>query len=329
MAPALKPGKGQSISATRDSDALAGLTILASAAAASSQPKKPTPQKKLREGQIEPDPRTANALAELPASAAECASQPVMGTLQEEISQGHLRGETHVVRALADLRTYAEMYWDQMKQRVSVENQIRSASIESDVVTEHIAGLILLEKGLKRALAMEYRRAVAPEVRAWQEQTVGLGEHTMARLIGHLGHPRHATPYTAVGKGAARKLVALPPYERTVSQLWSYCGVGDATRKRRKGMTVEEAMAAGSPHLRSLLHVIAEGCMKNRQSPYRVVYENRRLVTATRDGWTAGHQHADALRIVAKEILRDLWIASDAEGPALGRNPRTTRPSAP
>jgi hypothetical protein len=66
--------------------------------------------------------------------------------------------------------------------------------------------------------------------------------------------------------------------------------------------------------------------MKNRRSPYRAIYDARRAATADRvhetpcvrcgpsgkpaqpgTPWSAGHQLADALRIVSKEILKDLW----------------------
>lgn len=43
-------------------------------------------------------------------------------------------------------------------------------------------------------------------------------------------------------------------------------------------------------------------------SPYRVVYDRRRVHTAeTHPEWTDGHSHNDALRVSAKAILRDLW----------------------
>lgn len=46
-------------------------------------------------------------------------------------------------------------------------------------------------------------------------------------------------------------------------------------------------------------------------SPYRVTYDERRAHTAvSRPDWTDGHSHNDALRVVSKAILRDLWRAA-------------------
>lgn len=66
-----------------------------------------------------------------------------------------------------------------------------------------------------------------------------------------------------------------------------------------------------------------------RRSPYRDVYEDARerygdrvhAVECVRCGpsgkpalvgspWSAAHQHAASLRLVGKELLRDLWIAA-------------------
>jgi hypothetical protein len=58
-------------------------------------------------------------------------------------------------------------------------------------------------------------------------------------------------------------------------------------------------------------HLCAESCIKQRHSPYRTVYDDRRVHTAlTHPEWTDGHSHNDGLRIVAKEILKDLWRAA-------------------
>lgn len=83
-------------------------------------------------------------------------------------------------------------------------------------------------------------------------------------------------------------------------------------------------------------HLLAEASMKcvgsdtRRRSPLRDVYDARRLTTIDRvhatpcvrcgpaskpapegSPWSLAHQHADALRIVGKELLRDLWHAAN------------------
>jgi len=75
--------------------------------------------------------------------------------------------------------------------------------------------------------------------------------------------------------------------------------------------------------------MICVGTDRSRRSPFRDVYDIRRMVTADRvhaapcvrcgpkgkpalegSPWSLAHQNADALRIVGKEILRDLWKVS-------------------
>lgn len=93
--------------------------------------------------------------------------------------------------------------------------------------------------------------------------------------------------------------------------------------RRKKGQRANWSTVA-----KSRAYLIAESCVKQARSPYREVYDKRRAVTAERvhdracsqcDGagstelgtpWRPGHQHADALRIVSKTVLKDLWCAA-------------------
>jgi hypothetical protein len=100
-------------------------------------------------------------------------------------------------------------------------------------------------------------------------------------------------------------------------------------------MTATEVSAYGKPLARVILYLMAESAMKctgNRQvsedsssdisnlleqtasglrrSPYRDAYDFARLVYSERD-WTPAHQHNAALRKVAKEIIKDMWIVCD------------------
>ena len=118
----------------------------------------------------------------------------------------------------------------------------------------------------------------------------------------------------------ARHLVFDPPFERSVSQLWQYCGIGKPGR-RSSGMSQEDAFALGKPLLKSRLRLIAEGMLKASNPHFRAIYDITRAHVAERvhekpcaqcrakagDPWRKGHQHAHALRIVAKRFLQDLW----------------------
>ena len=218
-----------------------------------------------------------------------------------------------------ELRLLAEMYEDAQKSRIAAENRVRSGGVDSGslaVVVDHYKSAEhLLGLDLRRC----FRRTAGASVRAWQKGQKGIGEHLVARLLGVLGDPYIASPmHWEPGKDAKRVLVADEPFTRSVSQLWSYCGHGDATRKRAKGMTQDEALALGNPRAKMLVHLIAEGCVKS-DGPYRKVYVNDRHSRGdvqAPEGWTSGseltkqHSHNRALRRVAKEVLRDLWTAA-------------------
>ncbi len=279
------------------------------------------------------------------------------------------------------LRILAESYADIQQQRIRSRNRMERGGVDPGYFAAELDALDGLENGARLSMLRAYRKLVRselPAVDAWQKAEFGIGEHLLARLLGHMGHPRIANPCHWEGDGADRILVADATFERRVSDLWSYCGHGDATRKRRKGMTAEDAFALGNPKVKMLVHLLAEASMKCKPtigctSPksessacapsdlaqptndaqritgevlsdpsqrkteaqlvnagvsssdeppqesdpstatarrtYRAVYDQRRVVNASRD-WTDGHKHNDALRIVGKHILRDLWIAS-------------------
>ena len=143
----------------------------------------------------------------------------------------------------------------------------------------------------------------------YQKQAKGVGAKQLARLLGAIGDP-----YVNETAGTPR----------TVSQLWAYCGlhtlpagamplmtpIKDAPQqvaaKRQKGVK-----ANWSTDAKTRAYLIATSCIKQTGSEYRKVYDVRRAHTAvTHPDWTLGHSHNDALRIVSKRVLRDLWRAA-------------------
>jgi hypothetical protein len=211
----------------------------------------------------------------------------------------------------AELRLLAEMYEDAQKARIACANRVGSSTIDPDLTAGLIAALEATEKEMGKALKAQYRRSVPDPIRQWQADTRGIGEHMLARLLGVIGHPVIAQPYHWEGEGADRTLVADPPFRRNVAKLWAYCGHGDPGRKRAKGMTAEAAAALGNPRAKMITHLLAESVIKLANVDYRAVYDDRRNHTAdTHPEWTKGHSHNDALHVVGKQILRDLWVAS-------------------
>lgn len=173
----------------------------------------------------------------------------------------------------AVLRQAAEMYADHQAHRIRATNQIKSLTVTARDYEFYAESLSEDEKRLSRALVRAYRATVPVGVIEWQQATLGIGEHMLARLLGQLGHPRLAIPKhwarnSTIGddewgnkENPKRLLVAGEPYLRTLSQLRSYCGHGEA-RQRRKGMTQEEAFGLGNPGCKMLVHLLAEGVVK-------------------------------------------------------------------
>src|SRR5690606_6954143 len=71
----------------------------------------------------------------------------------------------------------------------------------------------------------------------------------------------------------------LEPYERSLRQLWTYCGHG-APVKRRKGMSQDEALGLGSPRCKMLVHLLAEATIKCRPEPKKTSEATRQAVWA-------------------------------------------------
>lgn len=229
------------------------------------------------------------------------------------------------------LRAVAEEYDALQGYRIAAANRASHLS-ESVLELNGIAQRTKeIEDDLGKVLERTYRQVVPVEIRAWQKAQAGIGELQMARLLGHLGHPRTATPFHWEGEGKNRVLIQDPPFERGVGQLWAYCGrTGDPERRKRKGMSADDAMKGGKPMLKMLTHLIAEsmikaGIRKLPDAPLEFSIETRVAITPWGEkymeyrklhagfAWTPGHQHNAALHRIAKDMLLGLWVVS---GPA-------------
>lgn len=129
----------------------------------------------------------------------------------------------------------------------------------------------------------------------WVKASKGVGLKQGARLIAAVGDPYWNT---------------LHDRPRTVTEFWSYCGFGVANDggavKRQKGVK-----ANWNAKAKMRAYLIAESCLKQKGSPYEIAYRERRAHTEeVHPDWTKGRHHNDALRIAAKEILKDMWIAT-------------------
>ena len=173
----------------------------------------------------------------------------------------------------AALRTAAEMYSDHQKSRIAQEGRVRSSTVDPAWFEAYIAGERQQEQRLGRLLEHAMNDVAPAGVLAWAAVSPGIGDKLLGRLLGQLGHPIHALPkYWSVNPDMAdgefgsaenprRRLQTGEPFERTVGQLWQYCGHGRADR-RRAGMTQQEAFALGNPQCKMLVHLLAESVVK-------------------------------------------------------------------
>lgn len=196
----------------------------------------------------------------------------------------------------ARLTIAADQVDDAERVRISTENRLRALvdakgladSPESKALEAQLEALLDVEK----IAVLELKRAMRSHpLGDWCKGQIGVGEKTLARLLGVIGNPAlRLDPETGEVS------------ERTLAQLRSYCGYGDAAlQRRRKG-----GKSNWNAEARKRLYLIADCCMKQTRSPYRVFYDEARAKYADED-ITDLHKHNRALRAIAKAFLKDLW----------------------
>ena len=135
-------------------------------------------------------------------------------------------------------------------------------------------------------------------VHAWAKGVQGFGELGLAVIVGEAGDLARFP-----AKGHLWKRFGLAPHQGKAYSTWRSSG----------GLTSEDWIAAGySPRRRAEMFAVIGDPLFRRQSmvggPYRAVYDRRRAATAiSHPDWTKAHSHADALRVMTKFLLRDLW----------------------
>lgn len=230
--------------------------------------------------------------------------------------------------SLADpfLALAADVLDDAQDNRIANENRLRQLTRtetdsdgqdrgfgldESHPDVARLAAIVdMLGKVEHQAVLNLARMLRAHPLGPWMKAQKGVGEKQGARLLAVIGDPYlgpNGTP-------------------RTVSQLWAYCGHGDPSRRKFKGMTQADLFTLGNPVAKSRLWLISCACLK-AQGPYADVYYARKAATVAREHarecvrcgpsghpalvgspWPDAHRHADALRVTGKTILRDLWL---------------------
>lgn len=182
--------------------------------------------------------------------------------------------------------------------RKSIENQRRGLTAHNllDAKAEKLIEAQLEHiKAMERAATLALKHAVrAHPLADWIKETPGISEKGIGRLLAAIGEPAYNAAADRPRRGPA--------------ELWAYCGYAPGQKRKRgqkSNWNAEAKMRA---------FVVADSCIKTRQSPYRAVYDAARANWADRDT-SDGHKHAHALRLVAKAILKDIFKQSTTTSP--------------
>ena len=164
------------------------------------------------------------------------------------------------------------------------------------------ASLVPLENRRHEIELKMMRHSRKLPVSKWAKNVRGLGELGLAVVIGEAGnlsrfpHPRMLW-----------KRLGLAPYSGKAMSNWHGAQLTDEewtaagyNKKRR----AEIHACVGEP----LFRAQTQSATNPADGPYRIAYDVRRAqCEAVHTDWTKGHLHGDALRIMTKALLSDLW----------------------
>lgn len=249
----------------------------------------------------------------------------------------------------ASLLLYADTLDDFERARIALENRLRSlVDPGAKGVSRHLPEVTVIEGLLAHHRANEHgaelalKRAMrAHPLGPWVARTVGVGEKQAARLLAAIGDPAERPN---LGKlWAYCGLHVLVPGHRPSETHSTSAGDEDPSQAEgHKGDDGQPQLAPGlaprrsrgqranwSTRAKTRCYLVAASCIKHRHSPYRLVYDFGRLKytdavhhhpcsqcgppgkpALSGSQLSLGHQHARAMRLVMKEILRDLWLES-------------------
>ena len=268
--------------------------------------------------------------------------------VSDSVGSGHGTPATHGRTAAADalLLICADALDDLERVRIAMQNRHRTLTQEHTVhenggvsgksmagtpAADRMAQMVDAIAAIEHGAELELKRTLrAHPLGTWVKAQRGVGEKTAARLLASIGWP-------------TRRADGTP---RTLAQLRSYCGYGDAaTQVRRKGVKANWNTTA-----KMRAYLVAEAAVKagvrkkgepddtdgydvdarEAISPLGQVYldARRKYLHATHDApcprcgpkgspaqpgspLSGAHQQARALRAVSKAMLADLWREAD------------------
>jgi len=241
---------------------------------------------------------------------------------------------------LADpaLALAADVVDDLERVKIANQNRLRTLTMDGEyghgMTVDHpdvkrLAALVKALEDAEHQAALNLARVMRHHrLGAFVKASKGVGEKQAARLLASIGDP-----YWNDLHNRPRKL----------RELYAFCGMSVVGTSAQRPVGGQGSHGAGvaptkqrgervtwSPDARMRLWLIASKCvMVGHGGPYRAIYDEGRLKYAdavhTQDckrcgpkgkpalagsPLSAAHQHARAIRLIAKAILRDLWTES-------------------
>jgi hypothetical protein len=233
-----------------------------------------------------------------------------------------------------NLRLLVATFTDLQRARIRIQNRKTAYEDRNTLVVGGtdlvLQGIYTLEQDADADLVRSYLRTVDPKLIAWQQGTPGIGEHQMALLLGLVGDPLMAYPKKVVkveegkrkretGRRVNNTVPDGEPYIRSVASLRAYCGFGAPLRRRRAsddqpGMTGDEAKALGNTRAKVVVWNMTKSVIMHRNPKYRLIYdEAKEAKQNASEPWRPAHIDAHAYRLVAKAIIKDIWVAAGGE----------------
>lgn len=155
----------------------------------------------------------------------------------------------------------------------------------------------------RHEIELSMKRAVRDlPVYPWAKSVHGFGELGLAVIVGEAGD---LSKYPE--KGHLWKRLGLAPYRGRAYSTWRW-----STDDK---LDAQEWVAGGyAPQRRAEIHAVIGDPLFRLQSmvggPYRAVYDRRReSTTDNHPDWSKAHSHMDAMRVMTKALVRDLWVA--------------------
>lgn len=278
-------------------------------------------------------------------------AEPVPAPNAQTLLDPALAFAADVLDDLEKVRTANENRLRQLTRSVEdVDGRMRGFGLdETHPDVARLAAMVESLKRLEHDAELQLGRQMRRHpLHAWSKSAKGVGDKQVARLLAAIGDPyinsSTGLPRTVSALWAYSGLHVLPAgHNAADTQSIGASGSGGDTSQVRRDTQVTPAgvapkrtrgqMANWSANAKMRAYLIATSCIKQIRKPctagsaadawlaihgedcacsaYRVVYDRRRMHTATTHAdWSDGHSHNDGLRVASKAILRDLWRAA-------------------